>query len=66
VSSEEQVFARVRLLVSEMVELRGGDLDDIANMTLRRAYLQGNITLRSLVKIADHLGFDVVINVREK
>jgi hypothetical protein len=34
--------------------------------TIRRALKTGNISVRTLARIADRLGFEVVLNVRRK
>lgn len=67
-TSEDKVFLRVRTLITGMIEERRLQQKDVnvANMTLQRALKRGNITLRSLVKITHELGFELVLNVRQR
>lgn len=67
-NSEERVTERVRTLITEMIEVRLARRKDVAvpARTLSRGLKQGNLSLKTLVKVTDSLGFDLVINVREK
>ncbi len=59
---------RVRTLIAQMIEVRTVRRKDVPvpARTLTRALSRGNITLKLFATIADSLGYELVINVREK
>jgi hypothetical protein len=54
---------RVRHLVEQMLSKAEPIHPD---NTIRRALKSGNISVRTLARIADRLGFEVVVNARRK
>jgi hypothetical protein len=66
---EVRAMERVKALVSELWELRPltawKDLP-AHNSSISEARFRGNVQIRTLARIVDAFGFDLVINVRER
>lgn len=67
-SKEQVVLTRVASLLREMMAIRGTRYCDlpVPNATLSYVLNGRNIRIATLVKIADALGCDVVIHLRER
>lgn len=65
---EEKATARVRELLQQMADRHLVQWIDVGLpiSTLRSARVSGRVSVRTLAAICDALGFDLVINVRER
>lgn len=65
---EEKATARVRELLQQMADRRLIQWTDVGvpRTTLRKARVSGRVSVRTLATICDALGFELVINVRER
>lgn len=66
--SELRVLERVSDLIREMMEEKGLRYEDlpIVRSTLARGLSAGNIRMATLVRIADALECDVILNFRQR
>jgi DNA-binding Xre family transcriptional regulator len=70
VTSEDRVFRRVSALIDDMLEEEAVEVKevDVPARTLARIRSKTcqNVTVRTLVRICDALGYDLILNARKR